>query len=275
MRKRILFVFLFLSMIALAACNTTSNESQVQNNAQPAYFTGIVTDISQTGCCMEITDAGNYGHLAVGTPVIVSTNIENCPDYAVGDYLRITFDGTVAESYPPQVMHVSAVEKTGSAPAEEVFDFAVSYTLWDDTTAIYTKALNTKAMICSSVLHLPIYKFDTLEELEQFKHSIPDSAEQSGATSPSFEEATAKCDAAFFNENSLILIYKQATGGAFRYEIDNIYQEDGIYYVHVVSVEDPEAFAADMGGWFICFAVSDSEVENCTKFDADLNNLEK
>ena len=115
--KRFLSLILILSCICvLVACNgqDTCIDDLSQNNAKPAYFVGKVTKTLENACLVEVTDEGNYGRLAVGTAVEVSTNIENCPDYAVGDYLRIEFDGTVAESYPPQVLHVLAIDKTDS-----------------------------------------------------------------------------------------------------------------------------------------------------------------
>ena len=111
MKKCLALLLTLVCLVALVACNTNSDE-QSQNNAKPAYFVGKVTKTLENACLVEVTDEGNYGRLAVGTAVEVPTNIENCPDYAVGDYLRIEFDGTVAESYPPQVLHVLAIDKT-------------------------------------------------------------------------------------------------------------------------------------------------------------------
>ena len=111
MKKAIAFGLVLVFMLALVACGANSDD-QPQNNAQPAYFVGKVTETYENGCLLEVTDEGNYGHLAVGTPVQVSTNIDNCPDYAVGDHLKVTFDGTVAESYPPQILHVLGIDKT-------------------------------------------------------------------------------------------------------------------------------------------------------------------
>ena len=109
MKRLTAFVLAFICIFGLIAC--TDGEQPSQNNAQPAYFVGKVTGAYETGCLVEITDAGNYGALAVGTPVhVTTTNIENCPEYAVGDHIKVVFDGTVAESYPPQVMHVSVIE---------------------------------------------------------------------------------------------------------------------------------------------------------------------
>ena len=94
----------------LVSCGSGFFE-QTQNNAKPAYFIGRVVEKYERGCMVEVTDEGNYGHLPVGSPVQVTTNIENCPEYKVGDHIKILFDGTVAESYPPQILRVIGIEK--------------------------------------------------------------------------------------------------------------------------------------------------------------------
>ena len=62
-------------------------------------------------------------------------------------------------------------------------------------------------MTISSVLHFPIYKFDTLEELTQFKDSLdyPEMLSFAYDEVPPFNEVTAKYDEAFFSENTLLL----------------------------------------------------------------------
>ena len=109
MKRFFIFVLVLVCLMGLVACKGGDEASQ--NNAKPAYFVAEVLEAYETGCLVEITDVGNYGGLAVGTPVHVSTHIENCPDIAVGDHIKVVFDGTVAESYPPQVTHVSWIEK--------------------------------------------------------------------------------------------------------------------------------------------------------------------
>ena len=104
----------FFCLLALFSCKIISNK-QSQNNAQPAYFVGKVVEVYGSGCLLEVTDEGNYGKLTFGTPVQVTTDIKDCPEYVIGDYLKVTFDGTVAESYPPQILHVLGIEKTDSA----------------------------------------------------------------------------------------------------------------------------------------------------------------
>ena len=45
------------------------------------------------------------------------------------------------------------------------------------------------------------------------------------------------------------------------------------FCIHVEQTNNPEVVTEDMAGWFVTVAVPDSMVENCTEFDADLNNF--
>ena len=106
--KRFLSLILILSCICvLVACNSNDGGSDILN----PYFTGKVIEMYDKGCLLEVTDIGN-DHFAIGDKVQVNTNIANCPEYNVGDFLRISFDGKVAESYPPQITKVFIVSKT-------------------------------------------------------------------------------------------------------------------------------------------------------------------
>ena len=77
------------------------------------YFKGKVLEINEKGFLLEVTDTGN-GCFAVGERVQVNTDLSDCSEYKVGDYLRISFDGKVALSLPPQVTSVYSICKTDS-----------------------------------------------------------------------------------------------------------------------------------------------------------------
>lgn len=165
----------------------------------------------------------------------------------------------------------SGEPQSGVTPAGEVFDIAVSYANWGDMIKIFAQALNSDTMEMSSVMHLPIYKFDTLAELERFKKGVKDSLSiDSGYDEvPSFNDSTAKYDEDFFAENTLMLVYIGACSGSYRYGVDSVYHANGNFCIHVKQTNNPEIVTDDMAGWFITVAVPDSMVADCTVFDAD------
>lgn len=113
--KKIIAVFLTLvCLVFLVACQNGENEENKGNEGNDIlnpYFTGKVVEVYNGGCLLEVTDKGNC-NFSIGDKVEVHTDIENCPEYSVDDYLRISFDGKVAESYPPQIHGVTIVSKT-------------------------------------------------------------------------------------------------------------------------------------------------------------------
>ncbi len=117
MKKLIALVLVFIGLFALVACQNNSNEGNKGNEGNDIlnpYFTGKVVEVYDGGCLLEVTDKGNW-NFSIGYEVQVHTDIENCPEYSVDDYLRISFDGVVAESYPPQIHGVTIVSKTDNA----------------------------------------------------------------------------------------------------------------------------------------------------------------
>lgn len=107
MKKILLIGAVLVCLAILVACNQEPTELDTEN----PYFTGKVIEIEERGCLMEVTHTGN-GNFYVGERIIVNTKIKDCPKYAVGDHLRISFDGKVALSLPGQVLNVYSVVKT-------------------------------------------------------------------------------------------------------------------------------------------------------------------
>ena len=107
MKKILLIGAVLVCLAILVSCNQEPTELDAEN----PYFTGKVIEIEERGCLMEVTHTGN-GNFYVGERIIVNTKIKDCPKYAVGDHLRISFDGKVALSLPGQVLNVYSVVKT-------------------------------------------------------------------------------------------------------------------------------------------------------------------
>ena len=164
--------------------------------------------------------------------------------------------------------------QSGGTPVEEAFEIAVSYANWTEESEIYFGELNKEKMVISSVQHLPIYKFNTLEELEQFKLAFGEVLTMDSGYDevPSFNDITTNYDETFFDENTLLLVYVGANSGTYRFGVSSVFCAENSFCIHIEQTNNPEVVTDDMAGWFITVAVPDSMVENCTEFDADLNN---
>ena len=140
---------------------------------------------------------------------------------------------------------------------------------------LYSAALNADQMTISSVRHFPIYKFDTLEELTQFKDSLGHPERLSTSLYkydgiPSFNEATEQYDEMFFAENAMLLVYVGACSGTYRFAVNAITGDGTGLCVQIAETTHAELVTCDMAGWFITVAIPDSAAAAYTEFDAVL-----
>ena len=163
---------------------------------------------------------------------------------------------------------------SGTNPHNQVYDVTLSYANWTDDSKIYTSSLNLRKMQSNSIQHLPIYKFDSLKDLKQFKESFGDilTMDSGWDEVPSFNEATAKYDTKFFEENSLMLVYVSASNCTHRFGLGSIGWDEKSFCINVVETTGKEFVDTAMAGWFLTVAVEKETIASCTEFDADLNN---
>ena len=155
-----------------------------------------------------------------------------------------------------------------------IIETTLSYATCSNTSWIFASALNNDKMYISSVQHLPIYKFDTLEDLQQFKKYFENhhSMDQGYDEVPSFNEVTAGYDDAFFEENSLITVYIGANNSTHRFGVNRVQIDESVFWVGIHETTHAETVDTALAGWFITLAVSDKQIENCTSFDASLQH---
>lgn len=149
---------------------------------------------------------------------------------------------------------------------------AVAYANWTDDSRVFADCSNAGMMTISSVPHLPVYKLDTLKDLEQFKEKFRDilTLDHGYDEVPSFNGITALYDDSFFADHTLILAYVTAPSGSFRYAIQDISYAGSTFCLDVVQTNDPETHTDDMAGWFVMAEVLDSDIADDILFDARL-----
>ena len=279
--------------------------------ALAAAFVGIAVRRSWSVSEGRFLEAKN-GHAMLivdNMPIRMSdrTGRDLFDDLDTGDRILVLHDG-IAESYPAQTGAYAVISLAegslrdipqqvidnltdmgwleavptvgvlpGGARAAEEFETAVAYANWTDSDEIYFGALNRDKMVRSNIRHLPVYKFDTLAELEQFKTAFDGvlAMDYGYDEVPSFADVTGGCDEAFFAENTLMLVYVSAGSGTYRFAVSSVYCDETALCVHVAQTNHPEVVTDDMAGWFLTVAVPDSMVATCTDFDADLDAPEK
>lgn len=184
-------------------------------------------------------------------------------------------DRTDAVSGDETLGTTEATSEPGGVQVEEVFYTSVCYVNFHGDE-FYTTALNAGKMAISSVMHLPIFKFETLEEFQSFVANNGGQflMDQRYDEAPSFHDATEHLDDAFFEERALLLVAVNANSGSYRYGVAAVAHEGESLCVHVETLNHPEAVTMDLAGWFVLVEVPKTMIAGCTEFDADLDNVE-
>ncbi len=156
------------------------------------------------------------------------------------------------------------------------FANTISYVGWTDNSALYEGALNYELLQNQPNEHLPVFKIDTMEELENFKETYNDILlfDQGYDTVRSFSEAMDKAQfdrESFYEEHSLLIIYIPANSGSFRYALQEVKTSGTSICIQVEQANDPEVITEDMAGWLLLACVEDVEISKYTSFDAKLS----
>ena len=164
----------------------------------------------------------------------------------------------------------------GTSPSVQVYDVELSYANWTESELLHQKALNAELLVQSVVQHLPIYKFDTAEDLEQFKADFAGELTMDSGYDevPSFNEVTAKYDKEFFEDTTLFLVYISVGNSTHRFGLDSIGWDDNSFHIFVEETTGAEYVDSAMAGWFLTVAVSSESVASCRSFDAVIGGID-
>ena len=150
------------------------------------------------------------------------------------------------------------------------FDASISWAGWSNDPKIRELALNKDTFELSSARHIPVYKCDTLEELNEFKTTFSGTFTMDGTWDEvaSFEKVTADYTEDFFIENTLLLAYVEAGSSTPRFGVDSVSKENGTLSVYVKCTYNPEEGDSAMAGWLFTIPVNNDQIQDCTNFDA-------
>lgn len=108
-----LTTLLAIILICTAMLMACSNKKEIPFDETNAFFVAKIVEINDNLLLVEVTQHGNSS-LTEGAQINVPTNFEGYPECSTNDYVRIEFDGFVAETYPLQIRTVFAIDKTDS-----------------------------------------------------------------------------------------------------------------------------------------------------------------
>ena len=146
-----------------------------------------------------------------------------------------------------------------------------AYANWTEDSRILS-CLNAKKKTIGSARHLPVYKFDTKEDLAHFREAFRDilTLDRGYNEVPSFNEAVSGYDDAFFADHTVILAYVTAGSGSLRFAVRDVSRDGSALCLNVVQTNHPEAVTDDMAGWFVMAEIPDADIRGIADFDAKL-----
>lgn len=165
----------------------------------------------------------------------------------------------------------------GVTPSNPVCDVELSYATNPKTNKIFRNALNREKLPESTPRHLAIYKFDSLEDLNQFKADFADEFNFDSAYDevPSFNEVTGKYTESFFEGTTLFLVYIDSPNSTHRFGMNSISWDEKSFCIYVEETTGAEAVDTALAGWFLTVAVSSDTVASCTEFDAVIDKIDQ
>lgn len=217
-------------------------------------------------------------HVIIKTNIILDLSLTvyvNGESIGTGKAIKTGDEYTHWEYYftmPSEDVTITFEEKDGMLVDQNNWNAGTAWVNYGGNDAFYFGALNSDKFSISSVKHLPIYKFDSLAALSEFKFTFENdfSFDQSYDEIQSFETAIQDFDDEFFAEYSLFVVYVSANSGSLRFGVNSVYNDGEDFCIYIEQLNDPENVTNDMAGWFILLPELKSAVKGCTTFDAQM-----
>ena len=142
---------------------------------------------------------------------------------------------------------------------------------------LYSSALNSEKMSEDKIMHLPIFKMETVGELAAFQNAFGNSLSEGSVREgfPAFETVTKKYDAAFFEKNTLFVIYVTPDSGSYRYGVKDVLSHGPNLTVYAEQTNNPTAVTMDLVGWLISVEMPKTATADKTDFDATLTRPQR
>lgn len=116
--------------------------------------------------------------------------------------------------------------------------------------------------------HLPMVKFESVEDLTQFKEAHSSYVSSQYDEISSFAEETAEMDEAYFDTYTVFAV--EASSGSYRFGVRDVAIDGNALCVHIQQTNDPELVTDDLAGWIMIISVPREDAADCTEFDAKM-----
>lgn len=274
MKKVVLIMMSFILMLGLVACDKESEKTYTfKGKVIEMYMNNLIVEPLENEDIRKSSDKIQvwFGQIPEFHP----------PIFPEGTLVEIEYDGNVAETYPAQINAITlrTIDEEGNdiipPISQNEIPTTVAYANWAEEEgglARDEKCLDADKYIYSDMPRLPLFKFESKLELDEFKDKYKDTftMDQAYDEVPSFNDVTSKYDDEFFKSHSLMLAYKSANSGSFRYDISEAKKENETFILRITKLNNPESYTDDMAGWFLMAEVPKEYIADCKDFDAQL-----
>ena len=144
-----------------------------------------------------------------------------------------------------------------------------------DDDLIYTDSLNHAKpwyhREFGDLPRLPLYKFDSAQALYSFKTKFSEGFQSYGEpwhNGPTFITKMGKYDDEWFEDNTLLLVYVEASSGSYRYGLNHLTADSDKLVLYIRQTNDPGVHTCDMSGWFVLVELPKTVAKQFAEFDA-------
>jgi hypothetical protein len=113
MKKIISLLLAIVCVIGLAACGNADANKEMEHK-----FTAKILEVNDSSILVEPVKGSN--ELLSSDKIYVSTKDFSDLSLQVGDYVLVTYDGMIAESYPAQILNVFDIKEAGQSGSDNM-----------------------------------------------------------------------------------------------------------------------------------------------------------
>lgn len=230
------------------------------------WFEAVVLEYN--GGSLLVKPCEGTNELRSSDKIYVSTKTENggeLPEFQKGDKLKITYDGTIMESYPAQISKVFSIEKVNVDSSETDKDptpvsgkVVYEWKTWGRGS----NSSGDKSPLEKYAVSLTGQKFYKYESYADFSSVCRLYGKGYGLLNGWYDYYTKE----FFETKILLIIDIDSPSGSFSYEVKGMSIEDGDRVVVDFVSNKPEVYTDDMAYYIIAIEVEKDSVDGCTEY---------
>lgn len=254
--------------------DTTVSVSGEEAKEERSSFSGFVLKVDNGTIQVRPSESSEeFRSSDLFTIPLTNATGEIFGDYVpmVGDYVTIEYNGYIYESYPATLGEIYSVKMVSRAEPVGPITTEVTYVGWSDELIVWDDAVNKDTIFLSNAIHLPVYKIESIEELNAFENKFADTMtfdQWHDDIEAPFDVLATAFDDEYFKGNVLLITYVSGGSGSFRYGVNDVSFDNGTLCVNVVQTYKPDVYTDDMSGWLFLTIVPRQRLFDIEKYDA-------